>query len=123
MRKRGICLMDQTYRDAAAVLVVDAGIRSCSLRAPHEKLLRVLSPGGCSGCGRCRRRSSPTSWSFEYADGTTSLRGLISVGEDLLDVPKTNLAAELFRLSKRGLHIEEGPTGCGRTRRSRSLAS
>jgi len=46
LRKRAIALMAQTYRNATAVLVLDAGILACSSAAPlEERLLRVVTSG------------------------------------------------------------------------------
>ncbi|KAF7377929.1 Het domain protein [Mycena sanguinolenta] len=46
LRKKAIGLMAQTYYDATAVLVLDAGILACSSYAPlEEQLLRVVTSG------------------------------------------------------------------------------
>ncbi|KAK0201162.1 hypothetical protein DFS33DRAFT_1112154 [Desarmillaria ectypa] len=59
-RKRAIGLMAQTYRNADAVLVIDAGIRSCSLYAPpEERLLRILSSGWMQRLWSTNLRPSP----------------------------------------------------------------
>ncbi|KAJ6479860.1 hypothetical protein C8R45DRAFT_1076617 [Mycena sanguinolenta] len=46
LRKKAIALMAQTYYDATAVLVLDAGILACNSHAPlEEQLLRVITSG------------------------------------------------------------------------------
>ncbi|EMD32896.1 hypothetical protein CERSUDRAFT_98909 [Gelatoporia subvermispora B] len=46
LRKRAIGVMGETYRKAAKVLVIDSGIRSCSIHASIEdKLLRIVTSG------------------------------------------------------------------------------
>ncbi|KAI0955592.1 hypothetical protein AcV7_006218 [Taiwanofungus camphoratus] len=101
MRKRAIGLMGQTYRDAAVVLVIDAGIRSCSLNASQEeKLLRVLTSAWMQRLWTLQEALLAQKLVFEFSDGLATIQELLPSGEDLLDVLKTSLAAEIFRLSK-----------------------
>jgi uncharacterized ferredoxin-like protein len=114
MRKRAIGLMGQTYRDAAVVLVIDAGIRSCSLSAPmEEKLLRIITSVWMQRLWTLQETVLARKLVFEFSDGFSAIRELLPEGEDLLDVLKTNLAAEVFRLSKRMNYVEKELGGFG----------
>ena len=101
MRKRAIGLMADTYRQAKAVLVIDAGIRSCSTHAPlEEKLLRVVSSGWMQRLWTLQEGLLAKEVVFEFKDGLTTLESLIPAGEDLFDPLLMGLAMEVFRLKK-----------------------
>jgi hypothetical protein len=124
MRKRAIGLMGKTYKDAMAVLVIDAGIRSCSSNAPQEeKLLRVLTSAWMQRLWTLQEALFARSLVFEFSDGVlVTIQHLLPKGEDLLDVHKTFLAAEIFRLSKRQNYAQE-PLGFGIGDLARSVIS
>ncbi|SJL08716.1 uncharacterized protein ARMOST_12085 [Armillaria ostoyae] len=101
LRKRAIGLMAETYRNAGAVLVIDSGIRSCSVSAPlEEKLLHIISSGWMQRLWTLQEGLLARKLIFEFADGFATLDQLIPMGEDLVDVLLTQLAAEIFRLTK-----------------------
>ena len=101
VRKRAIGLMARTYRQAQAVLVIDAGIRCCSVSAPlEERLLRVLSSGWMQRLWTLQEGLLAHKLVFEFSDGLAAIEELIPVGDDLLDVLLTSLASEIFRLTK-----------------------
>ncbi|PCH44974.1 hypothetical protein WOLCODRAFT_139356 [Wolfiporia cocos MD-104 SS10] len=103
MRRKAIGLMAQTYRDAEIVLVIDAGIRSCSVNSStEEKLLRVLTSGWMQRLWTLQEAILSRKLVFEFAERTVSVEELIPRDErDLLDVVLTQLASELWRLYKR----------------------
>ncbi|SJL00896.1 uncharacterized protein ARMOST_04210 [Armillaria ostoyae] len=84
MRKRAIKLMAKTYKDAAVVLVLDAGIRSCSLDAPvEEKLLRILTSAWMQRLWTLQEALLAQKMFFELADSRlVSLEELIPWGEE-----------------------------------------
>ncbi|KAK0497985.1 hypothetical protein EDD18DRAFT_1160471 [Armillaria luteobubalina] len=100
LRRRAIGLMAETYRNADAVLVIDCGIRSCSVSAPLEKLLYIISSGWMQRLWTLQEALLVQNLIFEFADGFATLDELIPKGEDLLDVPLALLSAEIFRLTK-----------------------
>ncbi|KAF9463932.1 hypothetical protein BDZ94DRAFT_578770 [Collybia nuda] len=109
MRKRAIGLMGQTYKNATVVLVIDSGIRACPYSAPQEeKLLRILTSAWMQRLWTLQEALFAQNLVFEFSDHVLlPLQELLPRGEDsLLDVLKTSLAAEIFRLSKRQLHIQ-----------------
>ncbi len=94
--------MAETYRNADAVLVIDSGIRSCSLSAPlEERLLHIISSGWMQRLWTLQEGLLARKLIFEFADGFATLDELIPTQEeDLLDALLTQLAAEIFRLTK-----------------------
>ncbi|KAI5837084.1 hypothetical protein DFP73DRAFT_569367 [Morchella snyderi] len=105
MRKRAIGLMAQTYRDAAVVLVVDSGIRSCSLSAPlSEKLLRVASSGWMQRLWTLQEAMLAQKLIFEFSDGLLAADKLIPSGEDNFNPVLMDLAIELHRLIQTRLY-------------------
>ncbi|KDQ09771.1 hypothetical protein BOTBODRAFT_507564 [Botryobasidium botryosum FD-172 SS1] len=122
MRKRAIGLMAKTYKEAAAVLVVDAGIRSCSLKAPLEKkLLHLVSSAWMQRLWTLQEALLAQKLVFEFSDGIAALSELIPTGDALFDVIKSSLAAEVFRLCKRQNFSDQGPSGFGLGDVARSL--
>ncbi|KAK0236550.1 hypothetical protein EDD85DRAFT_576878 [Armillaria nabsnona] len=87
LRKRAIGLMAETYRNADAVLVIDSGIRSCSVFAPlEERLLHIISSGWMQRLWTLQEALLARKLIFEFADGFTTLDELIPTQEeDLLD--------------------------------------
>jgi hypothetical protein len=110
MRKRAIGLMAQTYRVAAAVLVIDGGIRSCSLSAsPEEKLLRVMSSGWMQRLWTLQEAVLARRLIFEFSDGlATADELLLASSEDRIDPVVSYLSAELYRLIKSRQHSNVG---------------
>lgn len=110
MRKRAIGLMAQTYRVAAAVLVIDGGIRSCSLSAsPEEKLLRVMSSGWMQRLWTLQEAVLARRLVFEFSDGlATADELLLASSEDRIDPVVSYLSAELYRLIKSRQHPNVG---------------
>ncbi|EMD39856.1 hypothetical protein CERSUDRAFT_92348 [Gelatoporia subvermispora B] len=101
MRKRAIGLMAQTYKDATVVLVLDSGIRTCSVNAPlEEKLLRVMTSGWMQRIWTLQEAILARKLIFEFSDGQILLQDLIPRVDDM-DIIKTHLAVEIDRLSKR----------------------
>ncbi|KAK7464910.1 hypothetical protein VKT23_006118 [Stygiomarasmius scandens] len=84
MRKRAIRLMSKTYKDAAFVLVIDAGIRTCSLdTSPEEKLLRVLTSAWMQRLWTLQEALLAQNLFFELADSQlVSLQELIPWDEE-----------------------------------------
>jgi hypothetical protein len=120
-RKRAIGLMGNAYRDAAAVLVIDAGIRSCSFDAPEEeRLLRVLTSAWMQRMWTLQEALLTRKLVFEFSDKPATLDDLIPSRENLLDVFKAQLAAEIFRLSTRQGY-QQSPKGFGIGHVARSL--
>ncbi|KAI6103522.1 hypothetical protein F5141DRAFT_211574 [Pisolithus sp. B1] len=103
LRKRAIGLMSKTYRDAQVVLVLDSGIRSCSVSAPREeKLLRVLSSGWMQRLWTLQEALLAKKLVFLFHDGTVTIDDLLPTRSDfdVIDVLLISLAAEVFRLTK-----------------------
>ncbi len=122
MRKRAIGLMAKTYRNANATLVLDSGIRHCSVSAPlEEKLLSVLSCGWMQRLWTLQEGLLARRLMFAFADGLTDIGDLIPVGEDLLDCLLTNLASEIFRLTKYQNSVRTDSTAFGIGDLARSL--
>ncbi|KAK0496942.1 hypothetical protein EDD18DRAFT_182173 [Armillaria luteobubalina] len=84
MRKRAIQLMAKTYKDALVVLVLDAGIRSCSVDAPvEEKLLRILTSAWMQRLWTLQEALLAQKIFFELADSRlVSLEELVPWGEE-----------------------------------------
>ncbi|KAI6131850.1 hypothetical protein EV401DRAFT_318943 [Pisolithus croceorrhizus] len=103
LRKRAISLMSKTYRDAQVVLVLDSGIRSCSVSAPREeKLLRVLSSGWMQRLWTLQEALLAKKLVFLFCDGTVTIDDLLPTRRDfdVMDTLLISLAAEVFRLMK-----------------------
>ncbi|OCH89430.1 hypothetical protein OBBRIDRAFT_835831 [Obba rivulosa] len=100
MRKRAIGLMGQTYKDAAAVLVIDSGIRSCSLNAPmEEKLLRILTSSWMQRLWTAQEALLARLLIFEFSDGLTTIPHIMLPGrDDQLDPLQMYLSGELLQL-------------------------
>ena len=116
LRKRAIGLMAKTYRDASATLVLDSGIRHCSVSAPlEEKLLSILSCGWMRRLWTLQEALLARCLMFAFADGLKNIDDLIPVGEDLTDCLLTDLCNEIFRLTKyqRSLRMDSGEFGIG----------
>ena len=116
LRKRAIGLMAKTYRDASATLVLDSGIRHCSVSAPlEEKLLFILSCGWMHRLWTLQEGLLARCLVFAFADGLKNIDDLIPVGEDITDCLLTDLSSEIFRLTKyqRSLRMDSGEFGIG----------
>ena len=116
LRKRAIGLMAKTYRDASATLVLDSGIRHCSVSAPlEEKLLSILSCGWMHRLWTLQEGLLARCLVFAFADGLKNIDDLIPVGEDITDCLLTDLSSEIFRLTKyqRSLRMDSGEFGIG----------
>ncbi|PBK87249.1 hypothetical protein ARMGADRAFT_998177 [Armillaria gallica] len=114
MRKRAIGLMAETYRNADTVLVIDSGIRSCSLSAPlEERLLHIISSGWMQRLWTLQEGLLARKHIFEFADGFATLDELIPMGEDLFDALTTQLATEIFRLTKYQRYVTSNGFGLG----------
>ncbi len=107
VRKRAIGLMAQTYRDAAVVLVLDTGIQLCSSTVPlEEKLLRVLISGWMQRLWTLQEAVLAKKLVFLFSDELVPLPDLLPTGREMpLSALKTDLAAEIFRLSKNDFSI------------------
>lgn len=83
VRNRAIGLMAQTYRDAAAVLVIDSGIRATSSSAAREeKLLHVLASGWMQRLWTLQEGLLALKLIFEFLDGLVAVEELLPVRED-----------------------------------------
>ncbi|OCH84939.1 hypothetical protein OBBRIDRAFT_356083 [Obba rivulosa] len=102
MRKRAIRLMGRTYEEAQVVLVLDSGIRSCSIRAPiKERLLRVVTSGWTQRMWTLQEASLAKKLAFEFADGLMSCHELYSTGYGVRFDPAARfLTMELGQLVK-----------------------
>ncbi|EMD41760.1 hypothetical protein CERSUDRAFT_110334 [Gelatoporia subvermispora B] len=119
-RKRAIGLMGQTYKNAAAVLVIDSGIRTCSVSAPlEEKLLRVLTSGWMQRVWTLQEALLAKKLAFEFSDGLLTIDELLPQGRDTLDFLKVTLVIEIMRLLKRQEYGQLGESfGLGDVARS-----
>ncbi|KAK7467678.1 hypothetical protein VKT23_004731 [Stygiomarasmius scandens] len=105
MRKRAIKLMAQTYRDANVVLVIDSGIRSCSISAPlEEKLLRVTSSAWMQRLWTLQEGMLAKDLVFQFKDGLlTAYHDLFPSAQlrtdKLYDPLLTSLSTEIFGLT------------------------
>ncbi|EMD34284.1 hypothetical protein CERSUDRAFT_107500 [Gelatoporia subvermispora B] len=98
-RKCAIGLMGETYRGASAVLVVDSGIRSCSVAAPpSEKLLRVMTSGWIQRLWTLQEASLAHNLVFEFSDG------LLRVEDLTADISGASTPA-MYELALRLKHI------------------
>ncbi|OCH92344.1 hypothetical protein OBBRIDRAFT_455405 [Obba rivulosa] len=109
MRKRAIGLMGRTYRDAHVVLVIDAGIRSCSTKATiQERLLRVVTSGWAQRMWTLQEALMAEQLVFEFADGLTSIQELFTSCHGLLFNPVIRfLLREMRQLT--GSFLRESP--------------
>ncbi|OCH92337.1 hypothetical protein OBBRIDRAFT_773476 [Obba rivulosa] len=102
MRKRAIGLMGETYKDATAVLVIDSGIRVCSVHARlEERLLRIITSAWMQRLWTFQEVALARKLVFEFIDGLTEIEELLPNLDGMLDVITYNLAAEINRLLKR----------------------
>ncbi|PLB36801.1 uncharacterized protein BDW47DRAFT_132600 [Aspergillus candidus] len=101
LRKKAIGLMERTYRDAAAVIVLDSAIQSLSESMPRElKLLRILSSGWMQRLWTLQEGVLAKTILFAFVDELVRLENLIPGYDDLVSNPvAADLASELFRLS------------------------
>ncbi|KIK16390.1 hypothetical protein PISMIDRAFT_686377 [Pisolithus microcarpus 441] len=103
LRKRAIGLMSKTYRDAQVTVVLDSGIRSCSISAPREeKLLRVLSSGWMQRLWTLQEALLAKKLALLFHDGVVAIDELLPTRSDfdVMDTLLISLAAEVFRLTK-----------------------
>lgn len=100
-RQLAIGLMAQTYAEVVAVLVLDAGIRTCSKAAPKEEsILRVLTSGWMQKLWTLQEGMLARRLYFEFSDGIIGFDELVPAEEDeYVDPLITSLAAEVYRLS------------------------
>ncbi|OCH91057.1 hypothetical protein OBBRIDRAFT_887228 [Obba rivulosa] len=109
-RKRAIGLMGETYRGASAVLVVDSGIRSCSITASHpEKLLRVMTSGWVQRLWTLQEASLARNLVFEFSDGLLRVEDLISDVSGASTPAVYELALRLKHIRRRMGPPEDGP--------------
>ncbi|KAK0497976.1 hypothetical protein EDD18DRAFT_1331051 [Armillaria luteobubalina] len=93
LRKRAIVLMAETYRNADTVLVIDSGIRSCSLSAPpEERLLHIISSGWMQRLWTLQEALLARQLVLEFADSFAAL------GDKLIPAEGTPI------------HLEDTPT-------------
>ncbi|OCH84218.1 hypothetical protein OBBRIDRAFT_764553 [Obba rivulosa] len=111
MRKRAIGLMCQTYREAAAVLVIDSGIRSCSVKAPlQEKQLRVATSGWIQRLWTLQETAVAKAVVFEFSDGLLSIKELFASPWDVSANPVVCfLSMSLYRLGKWAENLAPAP--------------
>ncbi|KAL8346354.1 hypothetical protein RB598_000317 [Gaeumannomyces tritici] len=103
LRKEAIGLMARTYREASAVLVLDAGLQHCQATEPlGVKALRVLTSGWMRRLWTLQEALFAKELHLVFADDNLLLlRDVIpSPREMLLHQHLTDLASELFRLTK-----------------------
>lgn len=116
-RKRAIGLMGKTYADASAVLVLDAGVRSCSMQAPLEvKLLRIVASSWMQRLWTLQEAVLAEKLFFEFSDGIIEILELLPNLAGLTDVVKYSLATEINRLLKRRelpRYVQSGRPGFG----------
>ncbi|KAF7346514.1 Het domain protein [Mycena sanguinolenta] len=101
LRKGAIRLMKKTYAEAAAVLVIDSGIQTCSTSAPlEEKLMRVLASGWMQRLWTLQEALLACKLCFQFSDGVVNIEDLIPVKEeDSADPLLLSLGIEVFRLT------------------------
>lgn len=102
MRKRAIGLMYRTYREAAAVLVVDSSINSCSTRAPlEERQLRVATSGWVQRLWTLQETAVAKVVVFEFYDGLMAIKELYASPWDVSTNPVVCfLSMSLYRLGR-----------------------
>lgn len=84
LRKQAIQLMAKTYADAAVVLVIDTGIRSCSKDAPREeKVLRIVTSGWMQRLWTFQEAMLAKKLCFEFRDGLVDLDDLMADSGDV----------------------------------------
>lgn len=101
VRNLAIELMAQTYRDAAAVLVIDSVIREISSSASREeKLFYVLASGWIQRLWTFQEAALAQKLFFEFSDGLVALEELHPVTEeDHFNTVQYSLASEVYRLT------------------------
>ncbi|GAP91721.2 putative het domain protein [Rosellinia necatrix] len=106
IRKKAIGMMARTYNEAVAVLVLDSGVQLCSsAQPPDEKVLRVLTSGWMRRLWTLQEAVLSKELHLAFADRTLLLTDLMPPPSDMLLSPHlTNLAGELFRLTKLSKH-------------------
>lgn len=100
-RKRAIGLMAKTYREAEVVLVIEDGIRSCSVGSPlEERLLRVLASAWMQRLWTLQEALLARKIAFQFADGLLTLDNLLRSTDDLVFNPLLiKLSAQISRLT------------------------
>ncbi|OCH86239.1 hypothetical protein OBBRIDRAFT_838307 [Obba rivulosa] len=97
MRKRALVLMARTYREASAILVLDSGIRSCSVKAPiKERLLRVVTSGWSQRMWTLQEALLAKRLAFEFSDGIMSFDELLASGRRLRFDPAARFLVQEF---------------------------
>jgi hypothetical protein len=124
MRKLAIGLMAQTYRDAAALLVLDKGLQMCSFTAPlEEKLLRVLVSGWMQRLWTLQEAVLAKKLVFLFSDALVPLVDLLPPAKEMpLSALKINLAAEIFRPSKKSKYNQLTSSDVARSLRWRATS-
>lgn len=86
----------------------------------EDKLLQILTSAWMQRLWTLQEALLARKLVFEFSDGLVAIQELLPKGEELLDVLKTQLAAEIFRLSKRWNYVEKdlGAFGLGDVARS-----
>ncbi|OCH91172.1 hypothetical protein OBBRIDRAFT_546417 [Obba rivulosa] len=102
MRRHAIGLMGQAFECAHAVLVIDAGIRSCSIKAPvKEQLLCIMTSMWMHRMWTFQEAVLAPDLFFEFSDGLMPARTLLAAASDETDTTimalKSQLAPLLFR--------------------------
>ncbi|KAI1212145.1 uncharacterized protein F4807DRAFT_458348 [Annulohypoxylon truncatum] len=106
IRKKAISMMAQTYSQAKAVLVLDRTIQLCdSTQYKGKKILRVLTSGWMQRLWTLQEAVLSKVLLLVFSDARIPLRSLIPSISDILLYPYlTDLAGELFRLTKMADH-------------------
>ncbi|EMD37259.1 hypothetical protein CERSUDRAFT_94267 [Gelatoporia subvermispora B] len=107
-RKRAIRLMGRTYRDASVVLVIDSGIRTCSIHAPlEEKLLRIVTSGWMQRLWTLQESLLASTLVFEFTDGLVAIQDLIPYSPcDMTHPVRLCFYGDIFSLMKNVLRDE-----------------
>lgn len=96
-RDEGIRLMGKTYKGAAKVLVIDAGIRGLSIKAPHEKkLLRILTSVWMQRLWTLQEAIYAKEMVFEFRDGLVPASEILP---ERMTSLQGHLAIDLYQLS------------------------
>ncbi|OCH92299.1 hypothetical protein OBBRIDRAFT_460938 [Obba rivulosa] len=107
-RKKAIGLMGQTYRDAVAVVVIDSGIRSCSVNATlEEKQLRVITSGWMQRLWTLQEALLAPNLIFEFSDGLVSIQDLLPANPyNAANIVRCALGSDISSLM--GKHAQSG---------------
>ncbi|KAI5840998.1 hypothetical protein DFP73DRAFT_131766 [Morchella snyderi] len=98
-REEGIRLMGRTYKGAAKVLVIDAGIRGLSTKASHEeKLLRILTSVWMQRLWTLQEAVYAKEMVFEFRDGLVRASEMLSGKMTSL---QGHLAIDMYQLTMR----------------------